>query len=122
MQPFIKVDHIQLAIPPGGEHRARAFYVELLGLEETPKPPELSSRGGVWLRSGEVRIHLGVDPDFRPATKAHPAFRVSNYRALLQKFEHSALALTRDALFFDGSEHCYVFDPFGNRIELIEGK
>src|ERR1039457_6415640 len=67
------IDHVQLAMPPGEEERARAFYAGVLGLTEVPKPPDLAKRGGAWFEQGAVKIHLGVEADFRPARKAHPA-------------------------------------------------
>jgi catechol 2,3-dioxygenase-like lactoylglutathione lyase family enzyme len=79
VRPFVEIDHVQLAIPRGGEDRAREFYVDVLGLKETRKPPELAGRGGLWLESGNV-----------------------------------------DGRATDGDRHCYLFDPFGNRIELVE--
>jgi catechol 2,3-dioxygenase-like lactoylglutathione lyase family enzyme len=118
--PFVRLDHLQLAIPAGGERRARTFYVDIVGLEEIPKPEELKKRGGLWLRSGEINVHLGVDNDFQPATKAHPAFRCSNYDGLLKRFESRSIAVVHDEQPFEGKRHCYVLDPFGNRIELIE--
>ena len=79
------LDHVQLAMPAGGENAARSFYGELLGLEELAKPTELAKRGGAWFRSGTVNIHLGVDPAFAPAKKAHPALRCADYAALVSR-------------------------------------
>jgi catechol 2,3-dioxygenase-like lactoylglutathione lyase family enzyme len=110
---------VQVAIPPNGEDRARAFYVELLGFDEIPKPPELADRGGVWLRSADVNLHLGADQDFRPARKAHPALRCDDYDALLQRLAANGIIVNRDEREFEGKAHCYVRDPFGNRIELM---
>ena len=81
-----KLDHVQLAIPPGAEDLCRSFYVDLLGMSEVPKPPVLAARGGLWLASGPVRIHLGVEPDFRPARKAHPAVAVTDIEGLSAHF------------------------------------
>lgn len=111
---------MQLAIPPGADERARAFYVSLLRMEEIPKPPELLSRGGVWLRSGTVLLHLGVDQDFRAAVKAHPAFRCCDYDDLVRRLLEASIAVARDSHLVEGREHCYITDPFGNRIELIK--
>jgi catechol 2,3-dioxygenase-like lactoylglutathione lyase family enzyme len=106
-------------MPRGKENEARSFYVDLLGLTEQPKPAELIDRGGIWLRSGDVSVHLGVDDAFRAATKAHPAFRCAGYDALLQRIRsHGGLVVEDDSL-FEGQPHCYIADPFGNRIELI---
>jgi catechol 2,3-dioxygenase-like lactoylglutathione lyase family enzyme len=118
--PFLELDHVQLAIPSGGEDRARDFYVGVLGLEEVRKPPELAGRGGVWLESGDVRVHLGVDPDFHPARKAHPAFRCGDYEHLMQRVKSHGVHVIDDGDHVDGERHCYLADPFGNRIELIE--
>jgi catechol 2,3-dioxygenase-like lactoylglutathione lyase family enzyme len=115
----VKLDHVQLAIPPGGEELARSFYVEALGLEEVEKPKELSDRGGLWLQSGDVHVHLGVDPDFHPAKKAHPAFRCTEYEALLLRLQRHDVELAREDRTVDGAPHCYLNDCFGNRIELI---
>jgi hypothetical protein len=79
---LVALDHVQLAMPPGGEAAARAFYVGVLGLVEIPKPAELEGRGGVWFGVEGVELHLGVDPDFRPARKAHPGLRVTGLPAL----------------------------------------
>jgi catechol 2,3-dioxygenase-like lactoylglutathione lyase family enzyme len=106
-------------MPPGEERQARAFYVEALGMEELPKPFELLSRGGIWLKSGSVLLHLGVDRDFRPAAKAHPALRCLDYDALVKRLEELKVPVAPDAHLVEGREHCYIVDPFGNRIELI---
>lgn len=117
-EPF-EIDHVQLAMPAGQEDVARRFYAEVLGLQEIPKPEELARRGGAWFRSGSASIHLGVDPTFVPAKKAHPALRCSDYRALLERLAAKGVEITADPLPFEGCAHCYIADPFGNRIELI---
>ena len=117
--PFV-LDHVQFAIPANGEDIARRFYVDILGFEEVVKPPELASRGGVWFRSGSVNVHLGVDSNFVPARKAHPALRCAGYDALLHRLAEIEVPVMEDPLPFEGKRHCYVADPFGNRIELIE--
>ncbi|MGA8535316.1 MAG: VOC family protein [Candidatus Tumulicola sp.] len=119
--PLRRIDHVQLAMPAGEEEAARKFYGVVLSLTELPKPPELAARGGVWFRSGEVLIHLGVDPEFHAAKKAHPAFSCTDYKGLVKRLESQDIAVTVDPLPYGGKVHCYVNDPFGNRIELIEG-
>ncbi len=106
-------------MPEGKEAEARAFYVEVLGFIEIAKPPELAKRGGAWFRSRDVVLHLGVDPDFRPARKAHPAFRCADYANTIERLATFACDVTPDALPFDGKAHCYLDDLFGNRLELI---
>lgn len=98
---------------------ARAFYRDLLGLPERPKPPKLAARGGCWFESGEVKIHLGVEQDFRPAKKAHPALLVSELLSLIETLEQAGVVLVDDEP-LDGYERVYVHDPFGNRLELLE--
>jgi catechol 2,3-dioxygenase-like lactoylglutathione lyase family enzyme len=114
---IIGIDHVQLAMPPGAEDTARAFYTGRLGLVELPKPEPLRSRGGCWfVVDSRTQLHLGVEADFRPARKAHPALVVSDLVGFV-----SAGGL--DARWDDdlpGRRHCYVDDPFGNRIELID--
>jgi catechol 2,3-dioxygenase-like lactoylglutathione lyase family enzyme len=114
-----EIDHAQSAMPAGGEDAARAFYRDVLGFEESPKPNELAARGGVWFECNGVRLHLGVDPDFRAAKKAHPALRCDDYEALLDRIEAAGYGVVEDALLFEARPHSYVTDPFGNRIELI---
>ncbi len=113
------MDHVALAMPAGQEEAARQFYAAVLGFAEIPKPAELAARGGVWFCSGSVAIHLGVDPAFIPAKKAHPALKCSSYAALLEQLSNEGISTVSDPLPFEGKEHCYVTDPFGNRIELI---
>jgi catechol 2,3-dioxygenase-like lactoylglutathione lyase family enzyme len=113
------LDHVQVAMPPGGEDRARAFYAGVLGMTEVPKPPVLAGRGGVWFSAGAAQVHLGVEADFRPARKAHPALSVSALREVLDACRAAGFdPLPGERL--DGRERAYVHDPFGNRIELIE--
>lgn len=117
--PFRAIDHVQLAMPTGEEDRARAFYGELLGMSELPKPPELAKRGGCWFGSGVVQVHLGVEEDFRPAKKAHPALRCSDYDALVGRLRAAGVEV-RDDDNIPGIRRCHISDPFGNRIELMD--
>ena len=113
-----RIDHVQLAMPPGGEDAARGFYRDLLGMSEQAKPAELAARGGCWFRCGTVRLHLGVEADFHPARKAHPALRVAGFEALVIQLRAAGCAVREDGT-FEGSARIYVDDPFGNRLELI---
>lgn len=111
------IDHVQLAMPPGGEEQAAWFYGEVLGVPEVPKPPHLAIRGGRWFEQGVVRIHLGVQEDFVPATKAHPAFAVSDLDRLEASMEAHGVDVRRE-IDADGAVQLYVSDPFGNRLEF----
>jgi catechol 2,3-dioxygenase-like lactoylglutathione lyase family enzyme len=113
------IDHVQLAMPPGRESEARAFYEGLLGIPEIPKPSNLAKRGGCWFARGSLKIHLGVDPDFRPARKAHPALLVEDLTGLVTRLEAAGHRCAFDEP-LEGYRRVYVNDPFGNRIELLE--
>jgi catechol 2,3-dioxygenase-like lactoylglutathione lyase family enzyme len=115
---FTAIDHVQLAMPVGEEERARHFYRDLLGMSEITKPQELAKRGGCWFSSGTVQIHLGVEPEFRPARKAHPALRCRDYNALIARLRATNIEVTDDNN-IPGVRRCHISDPFGNRIELI---
>ena len=117
--PVYGIDHVQLAIPIHCEGKARDFYGGVLGLAEVPKPTHLQSRGGLWFESGTLRLHLGADQSFVPARKAHPAFLVRGLPELVSRCEASGYAVHRDTP-LEGYDRVYVFDPFGNRIELME--
>ncbi|MGO4736550.1 VOC family protein [Bosea sp. 2KB_26] len=114
-----RLDHVQLAMPPGGESEARAFYEGVLGISEVAKPAHLASRGGCWFEQGALKVHLGVDADFKPARKAHPAFIVSDLAALVTTLKARGYRVAEDQP-LDGYDRMYVDDPFGNRIELME--
>jgi catechol 2,3-dioxygenase-like lactoylglutathione lyase family enzyme len=118
--PIARIDHVQLAMPAGGEEPARSFYVNALGFTEQPKPPQLAGRGGVWFASGTVFVHLGVEHDFRPASKAHPAFGCADYHGLMAQLRALGIPIFQDGNVPSGELHCYVTDPFGNRIELVD--
>jgi len=113
------IDHVQLAMPVGGEDEARGFYVGLLGLEERMKPPALAVRGGCWFENGAVKLHLGVEAQFSPARKAHPALLVDGLAALTERLRAVGCRVKDDEL-LEGYDRIYVDDPFGNRIELME--
>jgi catechol 2,3-dioxygenase-like lactoylglutathione lyase family enzyme len=113
---WISIDHVQLAMPVGGEDTARAFFVGKLGLVEVPKPPVMAARGGCWFEAGSVKLHLGAEAEFRAAKKAHPALVVRGLHALIERAGLSP----RWSDEIVGTLRCHIDDPFGNRIELIE--
>jgi|SRR5215467_10047695 len=115
------LDHVQLAMPPGSENGARSFYGDVLGMKEVSKPKALAGRGGCWFSSGAAQIHLGVEEDFRPAQKAHPALVVEGMDEILTRCERAGFPSRPDAD-VDGRLRVHVFDPFGNRLELIEAQ
>jgi len=108
-------------MPVGEEDIARRFYHGLLGMTEIPKPPELAKRGGCWFASASVQVHLGVEAEFRPAKKAHPAFRCADYDAMITRLQAAGIEAT-EAADVPGVRRCHVHDPFGNRIELISAQ
>jgi catechol 2,3-dioxygenase-like lactoylglutathione lyase family enzyme len=111
--------HVQLAAPAGSEPVLRAFYGGLLGMAEVPKPAELAGRGGVWFRSGTAELHLGVEADFRPARKAHPGLLVAGLDALATRLATAGCQVRWDSA-LPGYRRCYLADPVGNRLELLE--
>jgi catechol 2,3-dioxygenase-like lactoylglutathione lyase family enzyme len=113
------IHHVQVAMPAGGEERARRFFGGLLGLAELPKPANLRGRGGVWFATGNLELHLGVDADFRPARKAHVALQVADLAGLRERLGAAGHPTTEDEPLPD-HDRCYVADPFGNRLELLE--
>ncbi|HML01312.1 MAG TPA: VOC family protein [Acidimicrobiales bacterium] len=113
------VDHVQLAMPPGGEDEAERFYRDLLGLARQEKPPALAARGGCWFSNGSVSLHLGVETNFVAARKAHPAMMVDGFDELVDRLTTAGHAVRFDDE-IPGVRRCYVDDPFGNRIELID--
>jgi catechol 2,3-dioxygenase-like lactoylglutathione lyase family enzyme len=117
--PILALHHIQLAMPRGDENRARVFYGGVLGFEEVPKPEELAGRGGVWFRAGTAEVHLGIEDDFVPAKKAHPALLVDDLPAVVQACE-AAGHPTEEGKPLKGYVRADVHDPFGNRIELLQ--
>jgi catechol 2,3-dioxygenase-like lactoylglutathione lyase family enzyme len=114
----VGLDHVQLGMPPARELEADAFYCDILGFVIVPKPEPLASRGGRWYASGQVHVHLGVEHDFRPAQKAHPALRVTDLEQLVSQIDACG-AKWRWNQDLPGVRRVYVDDPFGNRIELI---
>ena len=113
------IDHVQLAMPAGGEQLARQFYGKLLGLTEIPKPPNLAARGGAWFQCGPLQLHLGVESAFRPAKKAHPALLVTELGDLLKSLTAAGFEVKYDTEPVQGFDRAFTSDPFGNRIELL---
>ncbi len=115
------IHHVQLACPPGSEDLLRGFYAGPLGLTEVAKPPVLAARGGCWFRSDGVELHLGVEADFRPARKAHPGLLVTDLDGLVARLAAHGVEAWLDDELLPAYRRCYVTDPVGNRIELLEG-
>lgn len=117
----VTLHHVQLAMPRGAEDVARAFYGELLGLDEVAKPLGLAARGGVWFRTGQLEVHLGVEESFAPARKAHPGILIRDpaaFDALTDRLRAAGVDVRADGL-FPGRRRCYIDDCFGNRVELL---
>jgi catechol 2,3-dioxygenase-like lactoylglutathione lyase family enzyme len=115
----LAIEHAQLAMPPGAEDQARAFYVHVLGLTEAPKPPALAARGGCWFEAGAVKLHMGVEVDFHPARKAHVALVVDDLQPVLRRARAVGCEVVEPAP-FGGFTQAYVHDLFGNRLELLQ--
>lgn len=116
---IVGLDHVQLAMPGGGEERARAFYCGVLEMTELPKPAHLAVNGGCWFESGGAHVHLGVEVEFRPARKAHPSLLVDDLAALAARLEAAGCDYAPGKP-LDGYIRGDTHDPFGNRIELMQ--
>lgn len=115
---FIRIDHVQLTIPPGSEAAARKFYSGVLGLEEIPKPDSLKASGGVWFKIAGGELHLGTE-EKRVKTKAHPAFEVNNIDVLKDHLLQNGTEI-KEEIPIPSRKRFSFYDPFGNRIELLE--
>jgi catechol 2,3-dioxygenase-like lactoylglutathione lyase family enzyme len=115
---FNRIDHIQVTIPKGSEDRARKFYSGVLGLEEIEKPDELKPSGGVWFKIGGAELHLGVE-EKSAKTKAHPAFDVTNLNSIRVHLIQNGIEIKEEKP-IPGRNRFSFYDPFGNRIELLE--
>lgn len=111
--------HVQLTSPVGSEAESRWFYGTVLCLPEVPKPAPLAGRGGVWFRSAHLELHLGVEEEFRPARKAHPGLLVEDLPGFARRIESHGVDVVWDEN-FPGFRRCYMADPHGNRLELLE--
>lgn len=119
MSAVIGIDHVQLAIPHGGEPHARRFWIEAMGLEEVAKPAHLAVNGGCWFAGRGIQIHCGVEDAFLPARRAHPALLVDDLQALVARLERAGIRF-RPGKRLDGYLRGDIADPFGNRIELMQ--
>jgi catechol 2,3-dioxygenase-like lactoylglutathione lyase family enzyme len=118
---FAGIDHVQLAAPPGCEAEGRRFFGQLLGLQELPKPPALAVRGGLWFQCGAQQIHIGIEKDFRPAKKAHPALRLTDeasLEALRARLQAGGVA-TKDDREIEDAARFFAEDPWDNRLEFV---
>ena len=121
MIEIVGIDHVQLSMPPGGETAARRFYGEILGLREVAKPPELAVRGGCWFVGAGATVHLGTEHDFRPLARAHPAFVVRDLGSVRELLAAASVEVSEDDSGL-AVRRCYIHDPFGNRIELVDAR
>ncbi|WP_264775146.1 VOC family protein [Deinococcus aetherius] len=114
------LDHVQVEAPAGCEADARAFFGEFLGLPELAKPGALRSRGGVWFGLPDGRqLHVGVTPDFVPREKGHPALRCADLAAFRARCGAHGVPFRADEE--AGVPRVFLRDPFGNRLEVVQG-
>ena len=113
------IDHVQVAVPPNVEEQCRAFYVNLLGMQELVKPPILAARGGIWVKAGGQELHCGVEAEFQPARKAHPAFAAVRLDDLARRVEDAGNKVAWDDT-NPAIRRFFTHDPFGNRLEFVE--
>src|SRR3954447_16443333 len=116
---MMRLSHVNITMPKGGEDVARSFYGGLLGLPEIPKPEPLRVRGGVWFDAGGLDLHVSVEEQrggadgFRHFGLECPD--VDGVRARLRAAGYPTE---------DGRpapwRRFFAHDPFGNRIELHE--
>lgn len=116
---FIAFDHVQLTMPAGSDAQAIAFFAGVLGLEKIPHPPTLLQNGGAWFRAGTVELHIGIEDDFRPVRKGHPAMVVDDLDEIARRCEDAGYDVSWDTR-YPGFRRFYVRDPFGNRIEIMQ--
>lgn len=116
----MRLHHVQVSLPRGGEDVARAFYAGVLGLAEIPKPPVLAARGGVWFEGPDFQVHLGVEEPFAPAHKAHPAFAVDDVDAVAARVAAAGHLVTWDDA-IPGLRRFHTTDGHGNRVEVQSG-
>ena len=114
-----RLDHVQLAMPPGREEEAREFYGRILNLRELEKPKVLRANGGCWFAGEGLELHLGVQKAFVPATKAHPGLRVADLAAAQAHLQAEGITIVTDRSGV-GIRRFYVNDPFGNRLEFMQ--
>ncbi len=118
--PIIRIDHVQVAAPRGGETAARRFYGDLLQMPEIEKPPALAARGGAWFQAGTQQLHVGIEEPFVPARKAHPAFAVDHLDSFAERLQAAGVQVTWDDA-IAGQRRFFAADPFGNRLEFVPG-
>ena len=118
MMAIVRLDHVQVAAPRGGEAAAREFYGRLLQMREIAKPSALASRGGLWFRAGEQELHVGIEEPFAPARKAHPAFAVDDLDSLAERLQGAGITVIWDEAVPE-QRRFFTNDPFGNRLEFI---
>ncbi|GLJ01798.1 VOC family protein [Bacillus safensis] len=116
---FVGIDHVQIAAPKGSEDECREFFSKILGMDEIPKPENLKKRGGVWFQCGTHELHIGIQENFIPAIKAHPAFKLKDIDKLKQRLIENNIKITEDEP-LEGATRFYVNDPFGNRLEFLQ--
>ena len=113
-----RLDHVQICVPLGEEERAREFYGQLLGLEEIEKPDALKPNGGLWFQVADIQLHIGVE-DVQGKSKRHPAFEVEELAQIREYLQENQVKI-KDEIPIPGLNRLSFFDPFGNRIELME--
>lgn len=116
------IHHVQVCCPPGTRDVVRAFYTGVVGFAEMPQPPAIAARGGCWFAGDGIELHVGVDPDFRAARRAHPGLMVADADALAERLRAAGYPVEWAAADeVPGPRRFHTSDPHGNRLEFLAG-
>ena len=104
---------------------ARAFYGDLLGLEELERPAEVGDRfAGAWYRLGAMELHVFEQPDFSPPVTAigpHIALHSADFERTVERLRERGCAFAfGPGRGPDGVARAILRDPTGNVVEITD--
>jgi catechol 2,3-dioxygenase-like lactoylglutathione lyase family enzyme len=122
MPSVMRVQHVSVPMPPGGQERARQFYGGVLGMREKTPPSSLAQQQLVWFDAGDGghEVHLFTDEYMESRSAAqHLCLQVDSLSDYRGRLAEQGVAI-EEATAIHNRPRLFVHDPFGNLIEMTE--
>lgn len=119
MASVVRIQHVSIPMPAGGNAQARAFYGDQLGLEEKKVPDSLDANMLVWFRLGDDELHVFTEEGESKSPGQHLCIQVDDLQAWRKTLSDKGVNIEETERIVNRPRF-FIKDPFENRIEITQ--